>query len=307
MTETTAPAAELVNDAPSPAADFDAEFASAKEAFHAEERGPEPDAPEAKAEPEPKPAADPDGDTVKQVADGVDKLKERLNQKSAALAQERDARRALEQKLAEQAAKAQPERPDPETDPIGYLKYVEGLISTGQQQTEAQRQQQAQMAQVQDIANQVQDREADFAVTAPDYFDAVEHLKAGRTAEWKALGLSDAEAAQRVDLEALQTAQEMLKRGVDPAKGWYELARTRGFTGKAAEPAQEAAPEPAKPTRLETIREGQKAAVGLSQGGGRANSDPTVESVASLKGAAFDASFDKLRAAAREAEKRTGF
>src|SRR4051812_3342795 len=236
----------------------------------------------------------------------LEELEERSRQKSAALRQERQLRRATEQRLAQLEAQQQQrqapqdvgERPDPAVDPLGYLQYVEKRMAAADQQSEQARTQQAQFqAQqraVNDIVTRASEAETDFAETNPDYYDAVAHLKAGRAKEYEALGLSPAEAAQRVDAEAVQTAHEMLSRGQDPAKGWYELAKTRGFTGKG-------------PSRIDTIREGQKAAASLSNGGGRGSNQVDASSVANLKGAAFDQAFEKLRDAARSAERRTGW
>jgi hypothetical protein len=51
--------------------------------------------------------------------------------------------------------------------------------------------------------------------------------------------------------------------------------------------------------KIETIRQGQKAATSLSSGGQQAAKPISAASVANLKGAAFDAAFEKLRAQER--------
>lgn len=302
-TETPTPAAEIsvAEHIEQRAAEADAKkyedaFAAEAEAAPAPEAAVSADAPQAESKPESKAEDEP----TKQVSEGLKKLEERMAQKTAALHQEREARRQLEQKLAALSPKPAADIPDPTTDPIGYLEYDRRQKLEAAKADAERGQLEAQQRQVQEIVSRTQEYEADFAAATPDYYDATHFLRDSRAREYQALGLSEADAKARVDVEALQTAADMLSRGVDPAKGWYDLAKTRGFAGKAAD----AAPAP---SMIDTIREGQKAAQTLSSGGGKPSGDLSAGAIADLKGAAFDQAIAQLRDRELAAEKRARF
>jgi hypothetical protein len=263
-----------------------------------------------------------------------EEVHKRWEDTKAALRAERREARELKQRLErlEQARTAPPaaatqapaepvlERPDPDTDPIGYMKYVDARISAGdavEAQRQAQEQQRSQQERVvQTIVHQVAEREADFALDTPDYYEAVNHLRQVRTEQYEALGFTKAQAEAKVNQDALTTSAQLLQAGQDPAQAYYKLAKASGFNGKPAaasdQKAHAAAAAAATPNQtndaLDRIRAGQKAAQTLSGTGGSANTgEPDMGQVASLKGAAFDSAFDKLREAARSAERRTGF
>jgi hypothetical protein len=82
-------------------------------------------------------------------------------------------------------------------------------------------------------------------------------------------------------------ATRALHAGKDPAEVSYNLAKKRGFTS-------------GKPSAvIERLQAGQRAAKTLTAGAARDNSQLTPGAVANLKGAAFDAAFEKLRAQER--------
>jgi hypothetical protein len=86
---------------------------------------------------------------------------------------------------------------------------------------------------------------------------------------------------------------DMQAKGMNPAEVAYGLAHQRGFRGGGGGSA------------LDAIARGQAAAKTLSGAGGRGGGELTYESVAPLKGEAFDAAFKKLTAQERERERRS--
>lgn len=272
------------------------------------------------ADTEPKPAAEAQ-DRAPLPPEEVEK---RWNDTKAALREERRKGKERDRELAELRAQrtappAPPapapqtfERPDPETDPLGYLKYVEARIEAGDaqaaEQQRAQHAQTEQQRQVQEVVGRVMEYERDFAEDTPDYHDAMTHLRGVRAQHYIALGYDQNTAGQLVDRDALQTAHDLMRNGRDPAQAFYALAKQAGFSGKAPEPAPTPpAPAPA-PNALDRVKAGQKAAQTLSgSGGGSTNNELDVSSINRLEGAAFDSAFEKYRAAAKRAERQTGW
>lgn len=218
----------------------------------------------------------------------------------AALHEERLKRQALEKELSDLRAgrQTEPEKPpaiDPETDPIGALKEIRAYQQQMREQGERHQQEQA-------FVQRVQTHESDFAAATPDYADAITHLREGRAKEIvdlaKAVGqpITQEQLAAQLRHEVLMTADVAFKAGKNPGEVFYELAKARGYAMKAPEPAKVETPEPSKEAveTIERITRGQRAA---RVGGGdppSSGGEITLESLAKLEGAAFDAAFEKF-------------
>ena len=272
---------------------FDAEFEAAREAEV------EPvDAP-VEGEAEQDSAGDDEAPPPKPEKSEAEKAASSLQK---ALKAERRERQALQAKIEalEQRATAPREPvsnpwegiPDPNADPIGALEHIKRIADA---QAEQQRQEQSRSAQeaamlrqVQTIADAMRDAEEDFRDDNPDYDDAVGFLRDQVMAELIDNGFSKSEALEKMNRDFLGLVPTALKAGKNPAEVAYKMAQKRGFKGldKAA-------------AKIETIRQGQSAARSLSAGGQQAAKPLSVTNVANLKGAAFDAAFDKLRAQER--------
>lgn len=268
---------------------FDAEFEAAREAEV------EPvDAP-VEGEAEQDSAGDDEAPPPKPEKSEAEKAASSLQK---ALKAERRERQALQAKIEalEQRATAPREPvsnpwegiPDPNADPIGALEHIKRIADA---QAEQQRQEQSRSAQeaamlrqVQTIADAMRDAEEDFRDDNPDYDDAVGFLRDQVMAELIDNGFSKSEALEKMNRDFLGLVPTALKAGKNPAEVAYKMAQKRGFKGldKAA-------------AKIETIRQGQSAARSLSAGGQQAAKPLSVTNVANLKGAAFDAAFDKLR------------
>jgi hypothetical protein len=274
---------------------FDAEFEAAREAEF------EPDAVSADSEgaPEPEGEAETEAPPPKPERSEAEKAAASLQK---ALKAERRERQALQAKIEalEQRAAAPREPvsnpwegiPDPNADPIGALEHIKRIAD---QQAEAQRQEAARSAQeaamlrqVQSIANAMRDAEEDFRDETPDYDDAVNYLREQVLSELEDNGWSKADALEKMNRDFLGLVPTALKAGKNPAEVAYKMAQKRGYKGLDKTGA-----------KIETIRQGQNAARSLSAGGQQAAKPISAASVANLKGAAFDAAFDKLRAQER--------
>ena len=199
---------------------------------------------------------------AEQTPEPVDPVEEKHEQKTVPLAalhesraREREARQRLEQALAQQAqrdallqerldalTKAQ-QAPEPtfEENPAEHLR---SQIQQVRQLTEQQyRQQQeaakvqAQREQVAQLTNVVTSVEQAFAQKAPDYYEAVNHLRTTRAAELEALGLDPDSASQRVHQELVQHAYMAAQQGLNPAEQAYRIALARGYQSKPAAPS----------------------------------------------------------------------
>ena len=224
----------------------------------------------------------------------------------AALHEERLKRQALEKELADlRAGRQQPteevprsELVDPETDPIGALKQIREF-------QEQQRQQGIRHQAEQEFTTRVQTHEADFAAATPDYADAITHLREARAAEIiaiaKATGtpLTQEQLGAQLRHEALQLADTAFRTGKNPGELFYAVAQAKGYKLKAAEapkPATQASePDTKQATEtIERLTRGQRAAKisgGEPPDGG---GEVSLESLAKLQGAAFDAAFEKF-------------
>lgn len=227
----------------------------------------------------------------------------------AALHEERLKRQALEKELADLRAGRQQPQPeaqtqdliDPETDPIAALKQIRDF----QQQ---QREQGVLVRQNAEFAERVQTHEADFAAATPDYGDAIAHLRESRAKEImdvaKAIGqrFTQQQLAAQLRHEVLMTADVAFKAGKNPGEVFYELAKARGYALKeAAPPKVEAPPEPSKEAveTIDRITRGQRASKVAGGDAPEAGGEMTLERLAKLEGAAFDAGFAKFSAGQR--------
>lgn len=183
---------------------------------------------------------------------------------------------------------------DDDDDPITDLASVKRALKLFKAQTaqeaEAEARANAQQANVSRLLSAMNESEAEFAEDHPDYQDAVKHFKAARQSEFEDMGYSGAELQRAMAEDLLGLATRAIQGGRDPAEVVYNLAKKRGFKAGDAQ-AQE---------KLKQIAKAAEAG-GSPKGGMRGETRLTYGTVASLKGAAFDAAFEKLRQQERRA------
>lgn len=176
----------------------------------------------------------------------------------------------------------QPQLPDPEKDPMGYM--IALMKATGEnvqavdQRVRAQEQAQQSMVQVNRVQSMAMDAERQYAAEHPDYNDAAAFLQQARFNELGFLGFTPEERAQQIRTEAFTLAIRAQQLQKNPAEMIHEMAKLRGFAPKAPAPATPdpatapggAANLPENVTRLQTAQRGQNQAVSLSSVGGSA-------------------------------------
>lgn len=240
----------------------------------------------------------------------------------AALHEERIRRQAAERELADlRAGRSAPEveKPapiDPDTDPIAALKEIRDY-------QQKQREEGERNNQIRAFDQRVQAHEKDFSDATPDYGDAVTFLREARAkqiiAGYEAVGqqITQAQLGAMLLHEARTTSNGALENGRNPGEVFYTLAKSFGYAPKGADSV--VIPSPVTPVTPEIIpavlptREASEKiarltkghAAGNKTGGGEAptSGEVTLESLANLEGAAFDAAFTKFTATQKRAER----
>lgn len=196
----------------------------------------------------------------------------------------------IQQQLAPQTPEPTP--PDPETDPIGALKFQNERL----QKLQEEARQQAYEQQLNVVAYRAA---VEFKAQAPDYPDAYQYAIKSRAAELSAIGTPDhaiPDILRREEMNLIATAHQ---NGRNPAQAIYEFAKARGYQMPQPAPAPLAAapapvaPQPAPNPQLQQA----KAAVAASAAAGgapAAKGELTIAEISNLKGAAFDAAWNKM-------------
>lgn len=188
----------------------------------------------------------------------------------------------LAQRPQQPAADVQPP-PSLDQDPVGFVGHLSQTlgqkIQTIEQQNAqilADRQQQAQLAQLSTIAQaQIQT----FAQQNPDYFDALQHVRTMRAAQYRAMGLSDEQVIAQINHDELLFANTAVQNRRNIAESLYEFAKASGYAPKAAE---------RKPSEtLAAEAKGVAAAKSLGTGGGVSRGAPSLEALAAMSDAEF--------------------
>lgn len=218
----------------------------------------------------------------------------------AALHEERQRRKELQQRI--EAAEAQrqrdmqileqrlqalqsPPQPLPSVDdnPVANFDRRIGQLSEQQEQVlrtmQESQARQEQQQQIQRLASVVQTNEAQFVKSAPDYTDAVNHLREVRKQELMVLtGADEMQAAEMVQNELMQTAFKLAAAGKNPAEVAYNLAKARGYVVKTQTGAQ----------KIEAQQKVGAASRSLGTGGA-VNNRLTAEALLSMDDAEFEA------------------
>jgi hypothetical protein len=211
-----------------------------------------------------------------------------------ALKEEREKRQHLERRLAELEYRlsqpVQPEEepakiPDVNEDPLAAIEYTAREL----QAMKAQQQEQAERTR---LISAAQMATAEYAQGVPDYRDAYSHVLNARRVQHQLAGVPDhlmSDALARDEMEIINTAWRLNR---NPGELVYEYARTYGYSGQPTK--SEEAPVAAPPV-ASVAQEAKKAAAATTLVRGRAPSrELGVEDIVNLKGAAFDAAWEKV-------------
>jgi hypothetical protein len=138
--------------------------------------------------------------------------------------------------------------------------------------SERQAQETQQQENVRRFVADVQAKEQEFLKEQPDGVEGVKFLKESRLNEYKAGGLSHAEASQRMLHDERELVIWAMRNGENPAKVAFDIAVARGYVS------------PAK--KLEMQKNGQGASM-PSGGSGKAGGAPSLEALLKMDSAEF--------------------
>jgi hypothetical protein len=138
-------------------------------------------------------------------------------------------------------------------DPVAFLAtqnaQIQEKLEAQEREKQEQRQANWQQEQTRQFVAAVNQSEAEFAKSNPDYLDAIAHAKSAKAREYMAVGYTQEQAQQLVLQDAAAIAQRAIQFGENPAEMAYNLAKTMGYK-----------PKPNAEKKLEMMAEGQKAA-----------------------------------------------
>lgn len=221
-----------------------------------------------------------------------------------ALHEERVKRQALERRIADmeraqqpaprqQQANADDGDIDENENPLGAIAQLKARI---RQRDEVEEQQTRIASENRDIIQRMAPRVEAYAKDHPEYGEQFQYVRQSRATELQLLGYPDHAIGQQIQAEEMALARQALNNDLDPGEVIAKLATARGWRAKEAapEPKPDPKPDPEASKKIERLQAGQRAAKSSSTGGGSGpEADMTLERLASLDGAAFDAAFAK--------------
>lgn len=182
---------------------------------------------------------------------------------------------ALQAKLDELTKPKPPPPPDRNVDPLGALEHqiaeLANSVKAQRERAEADAQARAEREARMEFANRVRAMRNEFAKEAPDYDAAYNHLRATRLEELSLFGLDQTAAEQQLAQEEFALAAAEVRKGRNPAKTIYDLAKKRGYAAPTAP-----APQPKPEDKLATILAAAEASKGVERGGTPAEIDLTL-------------------------------
>jgi chitodextrinase len=125
------------------------------------------------------------------------------------------------------------------------------------------RQQTEQQRQIAALQNHVSQQEARYVKEAPDYFEALDHVRRTSMAGIKALGYDDQTAAALAQQEFVKFAHRVASQGGDVAEHVYQTALANGYQPKQAGASEQ--------DKIASLKKGTAAAKSLGSGGGVTN------------------------------------
>lgn len=173
--------------------------------------------------------------------------------------------------------------PSLDQDPVGFVGHMERTFG---QKLQAIEQRQAQIQTIEEHRQQLaqlstvaQAHVQTFAQQNPDYFDALQHVRAMRAAQYRAIGLSEEQMIAQIGQDELAFASAALQNRRNIAESLYEFAKASGYAPKAAE---------RKPSEtLAAEAKGVAAARSLGTGGGASKGAPSLEALAAMSDEEF--------------------
>jgi len=187
---------------------------------------------------------------------------------------------------------------DPEKDIFGAFKQAMGKISALEAALKQSDQRYTAQTEEQRVMSAYRDDAQAFAVKAPDFGAAYQHLLSVRNQELEALGVTDPSQRQQImSQEERSIAAQAFQARRSPAETIYTLAKLRGFTGKQAHASNGQAQARAQSDaakQLEAAQKGREANATLSGTGASGGGGLTVEQLAAMSDDEFERVYSKL-------------
>lgn len=206
--------------------------------------------------------------------------RELLNQIAAKLAEQRAGKQ-------EEPKQEGPSTPDPEQDPIGYMRHLNEQISSFQQSTQQEREQQQKAYQEQQQWQQFNahmDAEYNKAVQAdPTVADAFQHALNAYSNQMDVMGINPAQKQQAIAgymrSFAVNWAQGARHNNVSLGDYVKQVAASVGYQPKPAE-----AEKPGAEEQIERQKKAMAASKTLSKSGSGAKPDMDLKELANMSG-----------------------
>lgn len=178
---------------------------------------------------------------------------------------------------------------DPITDLAQMKRAMKAFMRQQGQDAEAEARVSAEQKRINTVVRAMDEAEADFAEDHPDYVEAVKFFRERRREDFEDMGYAGAELERAMAKDFFDLASRAVSGGRDPAEMVYKLAQKRGFaTGEKATKDKLTAIAAAAATRTPTS-------------GARGEGTLTPDAINRLKGAAYDAAWQKLSAQMKRA------
>jgi len=164
--------------------------------------------------------------------------------------------------------------PSADQDIFGAVRHMQAEQTRTRAEIDAYKRQ----IQAEDQIKQLQDwgrnAEAEYVRANPDYYQALNHLRAARVRDLQVLGMSPSAINQQLLNEENQLLARAAAERRNPAHWAHELAKARGYTRAAAPAAQRSdGTLPPSNVDLNRIEAGQRQSASLSNVGGGAGRD----------------------------------
>lgn len=227
----------------------------------------------------------------------------------AAFHEERERRKELQKKVAEQderyakleerqtkifealttrQAPAQEEYVDPLVALENEVKSLKGKLETNDKQVDENTKLQQKEI---DFLNKYQASADAFSKDRPDFTDAYNFLLREREKELAVFIKDPLKLKQRLAMDERTIVEEAFNNEQNPGEVLFELAKTRGYKAKAAEPST---------NKIDDLDRGLKASKTLGNAGGKSDNDMALSSLsptdlAEMSNEEFDALYNKLK------------
>lgn len=193
------------------------------------------------------------------------------------------------QQLVESFQNPQPKPPSFDEDPLEALRYETQQLkqyATHHQQTEQQRQEQQKYQQFeQQFKSQYEKSAHEFIKEQPDFAKAYEFYNKDFYETLLEAGYEADQAKALMHQDEMAIAAKAFQDGVNPAERIYKIALRRGYKHQQAQAPAE------KKQSIEQLEKGLQASKTLSNRGGNAESEITLETIANMDDEEF-AKFD---------------